>query len=43
MDYLIHNNWAQQNAVTTYSASAIERATKFFFLAPHEIRDEPKN
>ena len=39
----IHNNWAQQLPAEIYSASAVERATKFCFFEDQETRDLPRN
>ena len=40
---LIHNTWAQQLPTATYSASAVDKATKFGFLQCHEIKFNPRN
>ena len=40
---LIQSSWAQHAPAATYSASAVERATQFFFLELQDTRDHPRN
>src|SRR5579883_1774766 len=40
---LIQSSWAQQAPVATYSASAVETATLFYFLELHDTKDRPRN
>lgn len=39
---LIQRNWAQHKEDVIYSASVVERSTKFYFLVPQEIQEDPK-
>jgi hypothetical protein len=39
----IHSNWAQQLPALTYSASAVDSATVFYFLDDHDTSDLPSN
>lgn len=39
---LIHKSYAQHDATATYSTLALEKATEFCFLVPHEIKNDPR-
>ena len=40
--YRVHNNWAQQEAAATYSASAVDMATECCFLVAQETKQGPR-
>jgi hypothetical protein len=40
---LIQSSCAQEAPAATYSASAVDRATKFCFLELQDTRDQPRN
>ena len=40
---LIQSSWAQHAPAATYSASAVEKATQFYFLKLQDTRDHPRN
>src|SRR3954464_5858572 len=40
---LIHSNWVQALAATTYSASAVERDIQFCLLEDQHTKDLPRN
>ena len=39
----IHKSWAQQAPAATYSASAVDKATEFYFLELQDTREQPRN
>jgi hypothetical protein len=39
----IQSNCAQQAPAATYSASAVDKATEFYFLELQDTRDQPRN
>ena len=39
----IHRSWAQQAPAATYSASAVDKATKFCFLELQDTKDRTRN
>ena len=39
----IHKSWAQQAPAATYLASAVDKATEFYFLELQDIREWPRN
>lgn len=40
--YLIHNDWAQQEAAITYPSLVVDKSIEFCFLEAQEIKEEQR-